>query len=238
MLYQRQNSQLNVFLTMCDNIPVSTQVVPTFLNSMDLSDLLDFTNTSKPTQNSKTELLCTSNATATNAGNCTSVTEPSFSACNTTDVRGLNFLTKDVTSELQNAVLPQGLMPYIKEELKYTIQSKRMKEGKEELKVDFTDREPCALSPEEEQKVEKRKVQNRMAARRFRDRQKTQTHSLQKECRRLENEKTELRKELEQVRKERDGIRQLMEIHLASCPQQQFPALFHGNFPAGVNKLS
>jgi hypothetical protein len=38
------------------------------------------------------------------------------------------------------------MTPLIKEELKYSIQSKRLKEGKEELKVEFTDPPPDEVS--------------------------------------------------------------------------------------------
>lgn len=46
----------------------------------------------------------------------------------------------------KRAILDGNITPLIKEELKYTIQSKRLKEGKEELRVEFTDPLPDQVS--------------------------------------------------------------------------------------------
>ncbi|XP_052819933.1 basic leucine zipper transcriptional factor ATF-like 3 [Mya arenaria] len=85
-----------------------------------------------------------------------------------------------------------------------------------------------SLTPEEEERVVKRRVQNRMAARRFRDKQKDRAHTLQKECHRQESIQTMLRYELAQVRKERDEFRQALDQHMAVCPLQ-FPARFYAS---------
>lgn len=46
----------------------------------------------------------------------------------------------------KRAIVDGDITPLIKEELKYTIQSKRLKEGNEELKVMFTDPLPDQVS--------------------------------------------------------------------------------------------
>ncbi|XP_052819977.1 uncharacterized protein LOC128245788 [Mya arenaria] len=141
------------------------------------------------------------------------------------DVIVSDYGNDDVDDVSRRELLENGLMPFIKEELKYSIQTKRLKEGKQELKVEFSPPSEDVLTPEEEERVVKRRVQNRMAARRFRDKQKDRAHTLQKECHRLESIQTELRYELAQVRKERDEYRHAFDQHKAVCPLQ-FPALF------------
>ncbi|KAK3092546.1 hypothetical protein FSP39_004242 [Pinctada imbricata] len=72
------------------------------------------------------------------------------------------------------------LTPLVKEELKYTIQTRRLAEGKEELQVQFEDPINSELRPDEVERVERRREQNRMAAQRFRQRQKSRGDELQK----------------------------------------------------------
>lgn len=125
---------------------------------------------------------------------------------------------KNLMEAATRAMADGTMTPLIKEELKYSIQSKRLKEGKPELKIEFTEPEPDQLTPEELERVEKRKEQNRLAARRFRDRQKTRGDHLQKECQRLQSEQTRLKFELSRVKTERDGLRKALEDHMATCP--------------------
>lgn len=127
---------------------------------------------------------------------------------------------KNLMEAATRAMADGTMTPLIKEELKYSIQSKRLKEGKPELKIEFTEPEPDQLTPEELERVEKRKEQNRLAARRFRDRQKTRGDHLQKECQRLQSEQTRLKFELSRVKTERDGLRKALEDHMATCPYE------------------
>lgn len=48
-------------------------------------------------------------------------------------------LGETITEAAKKALIDGKMTPLIKEELKYAIQTKRLKEGKEELKVEFTD---------------------------------------------------------------------------------------------------
>ncbi|XP_052761036.1 uncharacterized protein LOC128245621 [Mya arenaria] len=138
----------------------------------------------------------------------------------TSDVVVSDSDSDDVDDVSRRQLLENGLTPFIKEELKYSIQTKRLKEGKQELKVQFSHPPEDVLTPEEEERGGKRRVQNRMAARRFRDKQKDRDHNLQKECSRLQSTQTELRYELAQARKERDEFRQAFDQHMAICPLQ------------------
>ncbi|XP_052761039.1 activating transcription factor 3-like isoform X1 [Mya arenaria] len=238
MQYKRQNSKINVYVTMEDNkhAQVVPSVVPTVVSCLfDNNDgFIDY-------------------STSDNVGHCSTInasdirsdassvksvgkyshldsigaygyTNTSFSS----DIIVSDSDSDDVNDVSRRQLLENGLTPFIKEELKYSIQTKRLKEGKQELKVEFSPPPEDVLTPEEEERVEKRRVQNRMAARRFRDKQKDRAHTLQKECHRLQSIQTELRYELAQVRKERDELRQTLDQHMAVCPLQ-FPAHFHAS---------
>ncbi|XP_060584010.1 uncharacterized protein LOC132740171 isoform X2 [Ruditapes philippinarum] len=129
-----------------------------------------------------------------------------------------NIKDKDLADAAAKAMVDGNMTPLIKEELKCSIQSKRLKAGKPELKVEFTDPEPCQLTETEQMKVEKRKIQNRLAAQRFRNKQKTRGDQLHKECLKLQSVQTQLRFELSQVKKERDELKQKLQDHYAICP--------------------
>lgn len=121
----------------------------------------------------------------------------------------------DVTKK----VLETGsLTPLLKEELKYKIQSRRVAEGKRELKVEFLPPSENKLTPEEEIKVQKRKIQNRLAAKKFRQKQKDLTFNFKKTIQSLESGNTRLRSEIKRLQKEKNELRQRLQQHLMVCP--------------------
>ncbi|XP_052819598.1 transcription factor kayak-like [Mya arenaria] len=237
MQYKRQNSKINVYVTMDEQ---HTQVVPSVVPTV-VSGLFDISESDENSDYS----------TSDNVGHCSTINATdirsdassvnsdgkylnSNGACGYTntsynsDVILSDSNSEDADDVSRRQLQENGLTPFIKEELKYSIQTKRLKEGKQELKVTFSPPPEDVLTPEEEERVVKRRVQNRMAARRFRDKQKDRAHTLQKECHRLESIQTDLRYELSQVRKERDEFRQALDQHMAVCPLQ-FPAHFYAS---------
>lgn len=116
-------------------------------------------------------------------------------------------------------VLETGsLTPLLKEELKYKIQSRRVAEGKRELKVEFLPPSENKLTPEEEIKVQKRKLQNRVAAKKFRQKQKDVAFNLKKTIQSLESGKTRLRSEIKRLQNEKNELQQRLQQHLMVCP--------------------
>ncbi|KAL8592633.1 hypothetical protein ACOMHN_026563 [Nucella lapillus] len=114
-----------------------------------------------------------------------------------------------------------SLTPLIKEELKYTIQSRRLAAGKPELVVDTSTpvRVKKVMTVEERGRALKRREQNRVAAQRFRQKQKDTGDVLLKKCHKLEGSNTTLRTEIRRLARESQELRQLLTSHLIVCPK-------------------
>nr|XP_022331333.1 uncharacterized protein LOC111129329 [Crassostrea virginica] len=110
------------------------------------------------------------------------------------------------------------ITPLVKEELKLTIQSRRLASGKGELRVNFNTPTQSELTEEEKVKVDRRREQNRLAAQRFRQKQKSLGDRVQKRVRHLESDNTRLRAELRSIRMERDELSRNLSEHLKVCP--------------------
>ena len=119
---------------------------------------------------------------------------------------------------VNEALTTGSLTPLVKEELKYSIQSRRLKEGKSELEVAFPGPKTYELTPDEVIRVESRRVQNRVAAQRFRERQKQRAEELQRKCHKLESFNTQLRHEMRKLRQEKEELKKTLEEHLKVCP--------------------
>ncbi|KAL3861853.1 hypothetical protein ACJMK2_007867 [Sinanodonta woodiana] len=116
-------------------------------------------------------------------------------------------------------------MPLVKEELRNRIQLKRLNEGKEELILDLTEQPKTELTDEEKEKVERRRVQNRMAARRFREKEKALGAKLQKTTQNLESVNTSLRTQIRELRKECQILHSQLTEHLSDCPKVKRPRI-------------
>ncbi|OWF47230.1 uncharacterized protein LOC110454639 [Mizuhopecten yessoensis] len=122
-------------------------------------------------------------------------------------------------AEASRVAMETGMLtPLVKEELKYTILSRREANGKGQIEVTFDDPQQYQLTTEELEKVEKRRQQNRSAARRFRHRQKQTSHDFIKKIQSLESNNTTLRSELEKVSREKDELQRELHAHLLHCP--------------------
>lgn len=112
------------------------------------------------------------------------------------------------------------LTPLVKEELKYTIQSRRLANGQEELGVEFSDPKPLELREDEIEKIVRRKEQNKLAARRFRQRRRTRGQFLQKKIKELESDNTRKIAEISRLRQEKEELKSMLQNHLMVCPSQ------------------
>lgn len=110
------------------------------------------------------------------------------------------------------------LTPLVKEELKYTIQSRRLANGQGELGVEFSEPEQGQLTEEEKEKIIKRREQNKLAARRFRQRRRAKGPVYAKQVNELEADNTRKLAEIRRLREERDELQAMLQNHLLVCP--------------------
>ncbi|XP_063418643.1 basic leucine zipper transcriptional factor ATF-like 3 isoform X1 [Mytilus trossulus] len=111
-----------------------------------------------------------------------------------------------------------NMSPLIKEELKCTIQSRRLAKGQHEMEVEFPEETKHELTEEERDKIDKRREQNRLAAQRFRDRKKTNSTSLCKKIQELEADNTQKSYEIRNLRAEKAKLQTMLYEHLLVCP--------------------
>ncbi|KAK3093371.1 hypothetical protein FSP39_014694 [Pinctada imbricata] len=126
--------------------------------------------------------------------------------------------TDDIVRAGKVALETGDLTPLVKEELKYTIQSRRLQQGKNELYVSFEEPALGELRPDEIEKIEKRREQNRLAAQRFRSKQKSLQSVLTKKTQTLEVDNTKLRAEIFKLKAEKDELNKKLQDHLKICP--------------------
>lgn len=109
--------------------------------------------------------------------------------------------------------------PSIKKELQHSIQAKRLKEGKEKLKlnVPFILPGPYALTTTEEIRKERRRMSNKFAARKMRNKMKQTTYNLHQKCEDLESEQIRKTRQVEALRQERDTLISLLSQCDGSC---------------------
>ncbi|XP_046375543.1 cyclic AMP-dependent transcription factor ATF-3-like [Haliotis rubra] len=125
-------------------------------------------------------------------------------------------------------VLKTGrLTPLIKEELKCTIQTRRLSEGKDELQVEFNSPEKTSLRPEEVERQHRRREQNRRAAMKFRQKKKDRTEILLRETQKLQNANTTLRDEIDRLVRERNHLTEVLSAHQPRCSLGLATVIFH-----------
>ncbi|XP_035677294.1 uncharacterized protein LOC118416309 isoform X1 [Branchiostoma floridae] len=115
-----------------------------------------------------------------------------------------------------------SLTPIIKEELKYTIQTKRLASGLDELDVEEIKnsskaKKPRKISPEEEERRRVRRERNRIAAAKCRNKKRERGELLQEESERLESQNERLKSEISRLQEEKEKIAYLLQFHRPTC---------------------
>ncbi|XP_064600780.1 uncharacterized protein LOC135466957 [Liolophura sinensis] len=135
--------------------------------------------------------------------------------CSTTTMTFQRSFDKELLDATMTVLKTGKLTPLIKEELKCTIQNRRLARGQEELMVDLTpSTHSHTLSPEEEASLdEKRKIRrerNRVAALKCRKKKREEQASLVEHCQMLEARNSELQQQLQQMEQEKNTILQAL----------------------------
>ncbi|XP_071079030.1 cyclic AMP-dependent transcription factor ATF-3-like [Haliotis cracherodii] len=98
------------------------------------------------------------------------------------------------------------ITPLLKEELRLSILTKRFSEGKEDIQVNFPQPRSYDLTPAEMEKREKRKLQNKIAARKHRLKSKSKMSDILEELQKQEQLKEELEKDYNRLFSEKQEI--------------------------------
>ncbi|GFR72448.1 transcription factor fos-like 2 [Elysia marginata] len=110
------------------------------------------------------------------------------------------------------------ITPLLKHELKWVIQLRRLSEGKDEMEVSFDPPAVNQMSDAEMTRAERRRKQNRIAARKFRQKRKSVEEQLIQTIQALKETNSNLEQKAEQLRNEKQALMEFMADHLLVCP--------------------
>ncbi|RUS79361.1 hypothetical protein EGW08_012882 [Elysia chlorotica] len=110
------------------------------------------------------------------------------------------------------------ITPLLKHELKWVIQLRRLSLGKDEMEVSFDPPTVAQMSDAEVTRAERRRKQNRIAARKFRQKRKSVEEQLVQTIQALKETNSSLEQKAEQLRGEKQALMEFMADHLLVCP--------------------
>ncbi|CAK8694981.1 uncharacterized protein LOC143447436 isoform X2 [Clavelina lepadiformis] len=120
------------------------------------------------------------------------------------------------TDDLQ--LVEEHIRPLIKEELRYTIQSKRMARGLPgTVEIEYKAPRPDDVSPHTIEKRERRRERNKVAAAKCRFKKKIVSENLQEESEHLENINLQLKREIQRLQEERQKLIYVFNLHKPTC---------------------
>ncbi|XP_021359923.1 cyclic AMP-dependent transcription factor ATF-3-like isoform X2 [Mizuhopecten yessoensis] len=130
---------------------------------------------------------------------------------------GYGLVDDKLVKATQECLDTGSIMPMLKEELRCTIQNRRLAEGKTELTVQFTPPTEQQLNAEEIIKKENRREQNRRAARKFRQKQATLSQNFQKRIEQLEAENRRLTTQVKRLSNEKSYLQGKLHANRSVC---------------------
>lgn len=119
-------------------------------------------------------------------------------------------------------LVEEHIRPLIKEELRYSIQSKRMAKGLPDI-VNIDHKETVldtwlgVVSPETRKKRERRRERNKIAAAKCRFKKKLLSEKLEQESERLETLNYQLQREVRQLHDEKEKLVYILNMHMPTC---------------------
>lgn len=125
--------------------------------------------------------------------------------------------TPDTASSLGSS--SSNVPSFVKEELKLAIRSKRIREGKGDLKVEFVPPPPEQLTEEEEMKRIEKREKNKLAAQKCREKKRILAEKLEAETRVLMKKQNQYKSEIQKLLDEREQLMEMVNIHKAVCPK-------------------
>lgn len=110
----------------------------------------------------------------------------------------------ELYNRAKESVEKESILPLLKDELRCKIQTKRLSQGLDELKVEFEVKPPTPLTEEEKVRQMFRKHNNRYSAQRCRLKKKETFLQTKKELAKLEEENRQLKQQINKLEEEKD----------------------------------
>ncbi|XP_007534457.1 cyclic AMP-dependent transcription factor ATF-3 isoform X1 [Erinaceus europaeus] len=118
-----------------------------------------------------------------------------------------------------------NLTPFVKEELRLTIQNKHLCHRLPSMLDSVTvSSRPLGLpatkdeiAPEEDERRKRRRERNKIAAAKCRNKKKEKTECLQKESEKLESVNAELKAQIEELKNEKQHLIYMLNLHRPTC---------------------
>ncbi|KAG8584360.1 hypothetical protein GDO81_008795 [Engystomops pustulosus] len=117
-----------------------------------------------------------------------------------------------------------NLTPFVKEELRFAIQSKRLSTRPPCLDSVVVADRPIEMTiaksefvPEEDERKKRRRERNKVAAAKCRNKKKEKTECLQKESEKLESINAELKAQIEELKNEKQHLIYMLNLHRPTC---------------------
>ncbi|TRY98133.1 hypothetical protein DNTS_028488 [Danionella cerebrum] len=119
--------------------------------------------------------------------------------------------------------------PLVKEELRFTIQNKRLSSGTmtstlSSVQVCESNQRTaelpltkCEVAPEETDRKKRRRERNKIAAAKCRNKKKEKTDHLQKESEKLESINAELKSQIEELKNQKQQLVYMLNLHRPTC---------------------
>uniref|UniRef100_A0A3B3ZAP8 BZIP domain-containing protein n=1 Tax=Periophthalmus magnuspinnatus TaxID=409849 RepID=A0A3B3ZAP8_9GOBI len=108
-----------------------------------------------------------------------------------------------------------GFSPLVKEELRLTIQSRRLSSGQG---ADASgDVSSDGFTPEEMERRKRRRERNKIAAAKCRNKKKEKTETLQKESEKLETVNADLKAQIEELKQQKQQLVYMLNLHRPTC---------------------
>ncbi|ESO90092.1 hypothetical protein LOTGIDRAFT_233902 [Lottia gigantea] len=140
-----------------------------------------------------------------------------FTMTNNNTMSQNNQEENDVLSAAQLSLQTGSVMPILKQELRYSILVRRNSEGKSEVDTQPILNTSNELSEYEIEKKKRRREQNRKAAWRFRQKNRSKSSQLETDIQALVKENDKLRKIQNDLIIERDNLLDKMKEHFQIC---------------------
>ncbi|XP_071963202.1 uncharacterized protein [Antedon mediterranea] len=146
-----------------------------------------------------------------------SIVDGEITPCSLTSSQDTDFDPNNLELDKNGEIFNFDLLPLIKEELKWKIQSQRLAKGKETLTVEEWKMREDKLTEEEMAKRNDRRMRNKLAAAKCRQKKRDRSALLSEKIDELDEQQKRLKTDLTSLRSEKEHLLSLLQDHIPTC---------------------